>query len=44
MREGALAIAAGLNPMLIRMRLEALANIKEPVHKSLLAAGAGRAA
>jgi chemotaxis protein MotA len=44
MREGALSIAAGLNPMLIRMRLEALANVKETVHKPMIPARLGRAA
>lgn len=44
MREGVLSIAAGLNPTLIRMKLEALAQIPEEPRKRVSAMGAGRAA
>jgi chemotaxis protein MotA len=44
MREGILSIAAGLNPTLIRMKLEALAQIEEQPRKRVSAIGAGRAA
>jgi chemotaxis protein MotA len=43
-REGALSIAAGLNPTLIRMKLEALAQIEEQPRKRISVARAGRAA
>jgi chemotaxis protein MotA len=44
MREGVLSIGAGLNPTLIRMKLEALAQIEELPKKRTAAAFAGRAA
>jgi chemotaxis protein MotA len=44
MREGVLSIAAGINPTLIRMKLEALAQIAEQPLKRVSAMQAGRAA
>jgi chemotaxis protein MotA len=44
MREGVLSIAASLNPTLIRMKLEALAQIAEQPAKRVSAMSAGRAA
>lgn len=44
MREGVLSIGAGLNPTLIRMKLEALAQIPEQPAKRISALSAGRAA
>ena len=44
MREGILSIGAGLNPTLIRMKLEALAQIEEQPAKRVSVVSAGRAA
>lgn len=44
MREGVLSIGAGLNPTLIRMKLEALAQIAEQPRKRVSAVPAGRVA
>lgn len=44
MREGVLSIVSGMNPTLIRMKLEALAQIPEQAGKPLAAMRAGRAA
>lgn len=43
-REGVLSIASGLNPTLIRLKLEALAQIEEQPSKRISAARAGQAA
>lgn len=43
-REGVLSIASGMNPTLIRMKLEALAQIEDKPQTKLAAARAGRAA
>lgn len=44
MREGVLSIASSLNPTLIRMKMEALAQIPEEPRKRVSALSAGRAA